>query len=62
MNPDVTPAPVLSEFGQVVEMMAEAAQYGLTAEVVVFALKFCRDNPDWSAPQCVSAAMCEWVK
>lgn len=44
------------------ETLNSANKYGLVTEVVVFALKYMKENPNLSIVEAVDAGYYEWVK
>lgn len=44
------------------DLLSEADEYGLTAEVVAQALQEIRENPDMSVKQAMMSGFVEWIK
>lgn len=52
----------LEEFKVAKNAIKNASEYGLEAEVLVYALKYMKENPNLSIVEAVIAGYEEWVK
>lgn len=52
----------IKTFYVVADYIEEAGKYGLIAEVVYFALRYMKNNPEVSIEDAISYGFYEWVK
>lgn len=53
---------IIDEAGWIKTMLDEAIEHGLEIEVVQFALKAQRENPEMTPAMAMRIGYCEWVK
>ena len=53
---------MLDEFDAVKNALKDASEYGLEVEVVVFALKYMKENPRLTIEEAIGLGFDEWVK
>lgn len=53
---------MLDEFDAVKNALKGASEYGLEVEVVVFALKYMKENPRLRVEEAIGLGFDEWVK
>ena len=53
---------ILDELNYVKSLVATATEWGLEAEVVTFALKYMKENPDLSISDAIESGYIEWIK
>jgi hypothetical protein len=52
----------IDEANWINSMLEEASEHGLLTEVVQFALKYQRENPEMTPAMAMRIGFCEWVK
>ena len=53
---------IIYELGYIQSLLEEAEEYGLLSEVVMFALKSVKEDPNMSESEAITHGYNEWIK